>query len=142
MEGGKGSREDSFVGSSPPSTRTLKMSSSNPFDRFRGGGDLAAFFRSLATPSHRFSTSTTSSSNDYEWDTTRSTGRLKLEFFDQGLNGAAVVLKALEENPHATSITLAQNELRDAGLLAFLMGLKRLRHQGIGGHLQVRLGHN
>lgn len=111
---------------------------SNAFDRFRGGGDLASFFRSLAVPT--FSTST--SPNDFERNRTRNAGQLRLEFFDQGLNGApgsAAVLEALEKSPHASVLTLAQNELGDAGVLAFLTGLKRLRHRGIGGHLQVRL---
>lgn len=95
------------------------------FDRFRAtggaqGGDLASFFRSLVTPARRYGVSSgVGASSDFEWEQPRAQGGNKLtggakqlDFFDHGLSGtrgAEVVLRALVENPGATSISLVRS---------------------------------
>jgi hypothetical protein len=110
--------------STPPPT-SFAMSS---FDRVRApGGDLASFFRSLASPGRRygFSSSTSAASSsanpDFESEQLRARqgGTKHLEFFDHGLvgpRGAKIVLNALTLNPGANSVTLVSHH--QAGELA------------------------
>lgn len=90
------------------------------FDRFRTpGGDLAAFFRSIVTPSHRYSSSQGNESaslqqGDYEWEQLRANqaAAKHLDFFAHGLagpRGAEVVLQALRASPGATCISLVSS---------------------------------
>ena len=96
------------------------------YDRLRApGSDLAAFFRTLATPSHRYTTSSHPSSSsstavgDRDDDTdaweTAGRGTVHLELFDRGLvghRGAEVVLRAIECNPDVESVTLVRHRIQ------------------------------
>ena len=81
------------------------------YDRFRQpGGDLASFFRSLATPTRRY-TSERHEPTEYEWELLRARqgGTKRLDFFDanlRGQDGAMMVLKELQRSPAASSISL------------------------------------
>ncbi|GAA5959856.1 hypothetical protein JCM3765_000621 [Sporobolomyces pararoseus] len=111
------------------------------YDRFRQpGGDLASFFRSLTTPTRRY-TSERHEPTEYEWELLRARqgGTKRLDFFDanlRGQDGAMMVLKELQRSPAASSISLSQNELGDDGVRELLVGMKRLRANDIGSHLQ------
>ncbi|GAA5915647.1 uncharacterized protein JCM6883_000704 [Sporobolomyces salmoneus] len=111
------------------------------YDRFRQpGGDLASFFRSLTTPTRRY-TSERHEPTEYEWELFRARqgGTKRLDFFDanlRGPQGATSVLGELQRSPAASSISLSQNELGDDGVRELLVGMKRLRAKDIGSHLQ------
>ncbi|GAA5878957.1 hypothetical protein JCM16303_007243 [Sporobolomyces ruberrimus] len=111
------------------------------YDRFRRpGGDLASFFRSLTTPTRRY-TSERHEPTAYEWELLRARqgGTKRLDFFDanlRGPDGAMMVLKELQRSPAASSISLSQNDLGDDGVRELLAGIKRLRGKDIGSHLQ------
>ncbi|GAA5861566.1 hypothetical protein JCM3774_002628 [Rhodotorula dairenensis] len=103
--------------------------------------NLADFLRSLAVPRLYYGTTSTPDSEAYEWAALRAQqrGTKRLDFHDHGLrgpDGAITVLRAVEQSPAVTALTLSHNPLGDDGLREFLVGLKRLRARDIGSHLE------
>lgn len=102
---------------------------------------LSDFLRSLAVPRVYYGTTSSPDAEAYEWAALRAQqrGATRIDFHDHGLRGPAgaiTVLRAMEQSPAVTALTLSHNPLGDDGVRELLVGIKRLRARDIGCHLE------